>query len=128
MTFTRFFGFGFLLWLLLAVGKALFLNVLNLDSLWLQFLYAVFVFVVAVACTRRLGVINYLEGAMVAILWTVGVLLGDVIFLWAIFRWEIFVHLVSWIGYLLTVIAIFLFHKKRHVQVRKELAEHHGHH
>ncbi len=128
MTFSRFFGFGFVLWILLALLKGWFLNTLNFSLIYIQFVFLILVFIVSLGCSRRLGVINYLEGASVAVLWTLGVVFGDLIFLRAIFLWPVFSHLSIFVSYLVTGLAIFFFHKKRHIQIRKELAAHHGHH
>ena len=128
MTFTRFFGFGVLLWVLLLVLKAAFLNLFNLDSFALQVLFGFVVFVVSMACARRLGFINYLEGGLVAVVWTGGVLILDFFVARPILGWVIFSKGILWAGYLLVALSVFLFHKKRHVQIRKELAaHHHGH-
>ncbi len=127
MTFTRFFGFGALLWILLALLKAVFLNILNLDSVLLQMFFGFLVFVISMACARRLGVINYLEGALVTTIWTLGLLFFDFFVLRIILGIFVFSKTVLWLGYGLTAVAIFLFHKKRHIEIRKELAAHHAH-
>jgi hypothetical protein len=128
MTFTRFFGFGALLWILLAILKAVFLKVFNLDSFFLQVLFGFLVFVISMACARRLGFINYLEGALVSVVWTIGIIIFDFFILLPFLGWVVFGKVVLWAGYLLVALSIFLFHKKRHVQIRRELAaHHHGH-
>jgi len=132
MTFSRFFGLGLLLWVLLSIIKALFLNVLGLDTLPSEVIFGFVVFIVSMACARRLGVINYLEGALVAVMWTIGLLVADFFILRPILGWSVFTKGIFWAGYAVSAAAIFFFHKKRHVQIRKELAAHHhghgGHH
>jgi hypothetical protein len=124
MTFSRFFGFGFLLWLLLAVLKAAFLG----SSIPLQVLFGILVFLVTLACSRRLGVINILEGGMAAAVWTVGILIADWLILDHIFHLDIFHQGIVWISYLIVLFGVFFGHKKRHIQIRQELAAHSHHH
>ena len=100
---------------------------LNLDTLILQIVYAFFVFVIAMACARRLGVINFLEAMLATIIWVIGLLVGDFLFTQMVLGKEIFQHVVLWAGYVVAAVAIFLFHKKRHIQIRRELAAHHAH-
>jgi len=127
MTFTRFFGFWFLLWLLLAVLQAVFLNNFNLDAASAKIIFALAVLVITLACCRRLGVINFLEGAMVAIVWTLGLLLANWIILKHVLNLAVFSHFILWVGYLVVALTIFFGHKKRHIQVRKEMEAHHAH-
>lgn len=126
MTFSRFFGYAFLLWLLLAAFKAAFLG----TSVSLQIVYLVLVFVVTLACCRRVGVINILEGAMVASVWTIGILFADWVLVYHGLGLKIFNQGVFWISYLVVLVTIFFGHKKRHIQIRQEMAAHHkhGHH
>lgn len=125
MTFSRFILFGVLLWLLLALVKGLFLQLLTLDSFPVFIGYLVVTVVIAMACSRRLGVINYLEGAFVACLWMIGVLIADWILLYAVLKLPVFAGLKVWFGYLAVMAGIFFFHKKRHVHIRNQQAHHH---
>ncbi len=124
MTFTRFFGFGLLLWLLIGALKAVFLG----TSLPLQIVYLILVLAVTLGCCRRLGVLNILEGGMVSVVWGIGILLADWLIVYNLLGLKIFTQGVFWISYLLVMAAIFFGHKKRHIQIRKELASHHGGH
>lgn len=120
---SRFFFLGFLLWLLLAVLKAAFLG----TSVPLQVIFCILVFLAALACCRRLGVLNILEGAMVSIVWTLGILFADWIIFGHFFHLDIFHQGVVWISYLIVLCGVFFGHKKRHVQIRQELAAHSHH-
>ena len=128
MTFSKFIGLGVVLWLLLSVLKAIFLRVFSLDTAVMQVLYCLLVLVIAIACVRRVGVINYLEAMMIAAVWTIFLLLADFIVLQLVLGSEIFRHGILWLGYFIAAMGIFLFHKKRHVHIRRQqAAHHHGH-
>lgn len=128
MTFRRFFGLALVLWLLLAILKAVFLNVLNLDSFAWSVVYGFLVFIISMACARRLGVINYLEAMMVCVVWLIMLFLLDYFVLRLIVGLQVFARGMFWISYLVMLFAVFFFHKKRHVEIRRELAAHHHAH
>lgn len=128
MTIGKFFGFAFILWGIQAVVKVLFVNVWGLEDPVFEYVYWLLIGVVSIALVRRLGYINFLEAMLVAGFWfLIGLVLDFVItspivgFLIA-GRWQV------WVGYVVMMLAIFFFHKKRHIQVRQEQAAHHGHH
>ena len=116
------------MWVFLAVLKFFVLRVLNFNSVPVTVLYGFFSFVFAMACARRLGVINYLEAGFVAFTWVVGLFLADALILSPLYGPEVFGHKELWWGYALIALTIFFFHKKRHVQIRKEHAAHSAHH
>jgi hypothetical protein len=128
MTFGKFFGFAFLLWAIQAVVKVLFINGYGLDTQAMEYLYWLLIAIVTIALVRRLGYINYLEAMLVAGFWFFIGLIMDFILTSPILgeiiasRWEV------WVGYAVMLLVTFFFHKKRHIQVRKEQAAHHGHH
>ncbi len=129
MTFKKFFGYGFLAWLLTVAIKVLFFKFTGIDTLFAQVLFGFLICLATLACCRRLGVINYLEGLMTAIVWLLLSLLGDFLVIVPIVGYEPYKRWPFWAGYLLFGLTIFFFHKKRHVHVRRELAaHHHAHH
>ncbi len=127
MTFKRFIFLGFMLWLLLAVLKYGVFRLFDLSSMFNLIVYGFLTFVITLACVRRLGVINILEAAMVAGLWFVGILFADFVVFIQVAGVSMFKSWHLWGGYGVVIIAILFFHKKRHVQIRRELAAHHAH-
>lgn len=125
MSFSKFFLFGILLWLLLSLLKGLFLQALNLQVWPLQVLFIFATIIISMACARRLGVINYLEAGLVAFLWTAGVLIVDLMLLYAVLKLPVFSGITQWLSYGAVATGIFFFHKKRHVHIRHEQHAHH---
>lgn len=125
MSFSKFFLFGILLWLLLSLLKGVFLQMLNVKVLPLQVLFLFSTIIISMACARRLGVINYLEAGLVAFLWTMGILVADFILLYAVLKLPVFGGITQWLSYAAAAAGIFFFHKKRHVHIRKEQHAHH---
>ena len=128
MNFQKFFGYG----LLFAVSTALLHVVLTKYiiltprvfswTLWFS------ISILAIALSRRLGVISYLEAGLIGLIWTffrmfldlliTSQLLGGVIF---------YKNSTLWISYGLMLLVIFLFHKKRHIHIRRKLKTEHSH-
>ena len=128
MTFSRLFILGFISWLGLALCKLLFLNVLNLDNFLFQVLFGFFVVVFSLALSRRLGVINYLEALFTAFTWFFIAFVLDFIILSRLLGIGLFSHWLLWASYILLILSVVFFHKKRHIHIRKEQAAQHGHH
>lgn len=129
MTFRKLFSTLIVLWILLAAVKYIFFRYFNLDTLVLKIIFGILVFGFSEALTRRLGTLNFLEAMLVSGLYTLVYIILDLIVLSSIFGSEIFKSGMYWISYGLMIISIFFFHKKRHIEIRKQLhAAHHGHH
>lgn len=125
MTFKKFIGFGILLWLFLAVIKVAFLKVFSLTNPYYEYVFWLLLVIFTISLSRRLGHINFLEAMLVAVFWFLVNLILDFIitspfvgFL-ILGRWQV------WVGYALMMLAIFFFHKKRHIQIRHEQEHHH---
>lgn len=120
MTFVRFLGFGVLSALILSVLKILFFGFLDPLNIVVQYLYWFLTFVVVVACSRRLGFINYLEAVVVLVIWLVIALFFDLLIASQFLGLVLFKNFYILFGYLIMALAIFMFHKKRHVQIRRQ--------
>ncbi len=103
---------------LITLTKVLFATALDINNIYIVYVMWLLVAVWAIAFTRRLGVLNYLESIMVLIVWVVTSLILDYIILGTLLGNDVYRHLYLWISYLIIVIAVFLFHKKRHVEIR----------
>jgi len=129
MTAKKFFLFLILQLLLLLGIKLLFFKAFGITDVFMEYAYWALIAVVVVAMARRLGVMNYLEAIFVAVTWFLANLFFDLIITGALLGYSMFTRWQLWVGYLIMMLSIFVFHKKRHVQIRKEqAAHHHGHH
>src|SRR5688572_3605961 len=122
MTFTKLVIFTVLVIVLTTFAKLLFINVLDIGNIYIVYLFWLVILAVTIACTRRLGVLNYLESFLVMGLWLFLSLLFDMLVVAAIAGTDIYKHLYLWISFAVMLGGIFLFHKKRHVELRKQLA------
>jgi hypothetical protein len=64
-----------------------------------------------------------LEAIVVSALWLLLQLIVDVIVTGPIVGYGIFIKPSFLMGYFIIVVAMFLFHKKRHIHIRKQLRE-----
>lgn len=130
MTIKKLLIFIFLQWLFLTLLKVLFFKYLNFSSANLQYsLYWLLTAVVAVALARRLGVINYLEAFFAVIVSFVVDIFTDLILTTLFTGFAIFAQWQFWVGYLAMALAVVIFHKKRHIAIRKGIyTERAGHH
>jgi hypothetical protein len=119
MTFNKFLGFGIISTLILGLIKAV-ATFANTDLLLVSFFILLIESIVAIACIRRLGVINYLESIMVILIWGIFMIIFDVIVLTLIFNLPILSSGLYWLGMLVILVSWFLFHQKRHVEIRRQ--------
>ncbi len=105
---------------LITAAKAYLFKVLSFQSAFGLYLSWAATAVIAAALVRRIGVINFLEAFFVCVLWFIADGFIDLIFTSGLLGLQIFSHWPLWIGYLVTFLAVFLFHKKRHVHIRHE--------
>lgn len=84
--------------------------------------------VISAALIRRMGIMNYLESFFTIIVWFLAGMLLDLIITSAYTGLGIFYRKDYWAGFLVMAIAVFLFHKKRHVYLRHDIHAGHGGH
>jgi hypothetical protein len=128
MTIKKIFLFLFLQLIILLAVKLVFFKVFNVTSDGAEYFYWVVLAIVGVALVRRLAVINYLEAAFVALLWFLFNVFFDLIVTARFLGIGMFGKWQLWVGYLVLILSIFFFHRKRHVEIRKEQAAHHHDH
>ena len=120
----------FVQWLILALLKVWLLSgqpVLSNSGLQML-LFWFLACIVAVAVVRRFGILNFLEVFFLAIVWTIGYSVLDLIFTTPFTGLKLFFRIDYWAAYVLIAAAIVLFHKKRHVAIRKGLHVPSAHH
>jgi hypothetical protein len=81
--------------------------------------------IIAAALVRRFGPISFLEAFLLAVVWTLGDLLLDLIFVSPYAGVSIFSSYQYWMGLLVMIIAVAVFHKKRHIHIRQQQHAHH---
>ncbi len=118
MTPEKFLTFTALAIVLTTAVKLFFIVALNIDNIYIVYVMWLAVALVSIACSRRLGVISYVEAVLVMGVWLALSLVLDVIVIATIATNDIYHHLYLWISYLVMALMVFLFHKKRHVEVR----------
>ncbi|PIR96518.1 MAG: hypothetical protein COT92_00610 [Candidatus Doudnabacteria bacterium CG10_big_fil_rev_8_21_14_0_10_42_18] len=125
MTIKRFFVILVIQWLAFSALKYYFFDRIFFGNLAVQYLvFWILVIVLATIFARKLGVINYFEAIFIAVVWTVMALVSDLMVLTNILDYNIYSLWQFWVGYLLLPLAVFFFHRKRHVELRK-LHKHH---
>lgn len=125
MTFKGLFGYGILLAIVMMAVNFVFGRYLNIDSIWIQVIECLFIAGFSIGFARRLGTINYLEAILVIGVWLIISLMVNYFLLGT----SVFATGYFWISYAVMALAIFISHKKRHVEIRREMAsrpqEHH---
>jgi hypothetical protein len=109
--------------LLFIFTKVIFLHYLNMDSVVIVVAYFVAIVIVTVAVVRRMGVLNYVEAFFLCLLWILVTLALDFLITATLISRDFFSLWNYWLSYLVFVIALILFHKKLHLQVRRAAAE-----
>ncbi|HEX3099956.1 MAG TPA: hypothetical protein VHQ41_03200 [Patescibacteria group bacterium] len=99
--------------------KIFFINSLDLDNNAVMGLFFVLIVVAAIATVRRLGILNYLESFFLSVSWLLLTLIVDVIVVAHFTGYDIYKAWYYWLTYLAMILAIIIFHKKAHVEVRK---------
>ena len=128
MSIKGFFLITFLQGLLLCLLKVWFFNSFFDREIFFAYAYFFITAFVSLVLIRRLGILNYLEAIFLSGLWFLGDLLGDLLITGRFTAEEIFKAWQLWVGYAVMMFVVFAFHKKRHIQVRKELHAKHTHH
>ena len=119
MTAGNFLTFTIIALFLTTAVKIFFVTVLNINSLYLVYVMWVLMALISIACVRRIGVINYLESVLVIVIWLFFGMFLDLLILYSLAGPAIYHHAYLWGGYLVIALTIFLFHKKRHVEIRR---------
>jgi succinate-acetate transporter protein len=125
MTITpgKLFGYGIVFAILTGLLRLLAANVFNTSNIAVDAVLWVVLVVIAVATSRRLGVINYLEAMVTAVLWLVFSLTFDALCIARFITPSLWQRTETYVGYAVGMLAIFLFHQKRHVAIRRERAQ-----
>ncbi len=99
--------------------KIFFIRSLNLDSAVIMGLFFTALVVATIAIVRRMGILNYIESIFLAIVWLITSLIVDAAVTAQVVGYDIYKTWYFWMTYLAIILALMIFHKKLHVQVRK---------
>lgn len=105
--------------ILFVITKVIFIHYLNIDNLMVKIAYFLALIIITIAVVRRMGTINYLESFLLVVVWFVTMVLVDMAVTSFLIGREMYSHLYFYLSYLAVLLAIILFHKALHVEVRK---------
>lgn len=125
MTVRKFITISFLQWVVLFPLKIFYFKGSFGEGIVAQVWYLAITAFIVLVLVRRIGVITYLEAIFLAIFWFLADLFLELLITASISGVGMFKSLALWLGYLVLMLTVFLFHKKRHIQVRKEQHAHH---
>lgn len=111
----------FIMQVFLVVVKIIFFGYLNIELLAILIVYYLLLAASAIALVRRFGPLNYLEVFLAMALWSIISLATDFLITSAITGREVFSDYHFWISYAVVLLAMLIFHKKQHVEMRKAL-------
>lgn len=110
-----------LMQLFLVIIKIIFFGFLNIELLSILIVYYLLLAAFAIALVRRFGPLNYFEAFLAMGLWLILSLVMDYLITASIIGREVFSDYHFWISYAVVLLAILIFHKKQHVEMRKAL-------
>lgn len=125
MTFKKVLLITFLEWLFLALAKIVYFQDIIFSGGVSQYAYWGVILIITTFLVRRLGVLNFLEAGSIAVFWFLAFLFLDFILVSGYLGMGIFSQGAFWVGHMCMMFAVFFFHHKRHIQIRKEHAAHH---
>ncbi|HMR55400.1 MAG TPA: hypothetical protein PKD34_02300 [Candidatus Doudnabacteria bacterium] len=105
----------------LIIIKIIFFGYLNISLLPILIIYYLLLAAAAIALIRRFGPINYFEAFLAMFLWAVISLASDLIITSLIIGREVYSDWHFWLSYAVVLLAMLIFHKKQHVEIRKAL-------
>ncbi|MDQ3018374.1 MAG: hypothetical protein M3Q64_00690 [bacterium] len=104
--------------LLLMLTKLFFINYLNIENVIIRYGMWAIIIIISIAIIRRMGTLNYLEAFFITIVWTITALLVDFALTSSFTGREVYKTWYFWLNYLMMILAIVIFHRKTHVQIR----------
>lgn len=119
MTAGKFITFTIVVLFLTTVVKVFFVTVLDINNLFLVYIMWALLALITIACVRRIGVINYVESALIIVFWVFFSMFFDLLIVYSLTGPGIYSRAWLWGSYLAVALMVFLFHKKRHVEIRR---------
>lgn len=129
MTFSKILGFGLLLGIIMSAVKIFFYQSFNWEEgTTVHYIFWLLAACISVALIRRLGIISFLEAIVVSGVWIFMHVLIDLLITASVVGIRVFIDIPFLIGYFIIIVAMFIFHKKRHVHIRREMKQAGGDH
>lgn len=123
MTYAKLVGYGLLLGLGLTCVKAVFFTLAVWETAFASHVVLwVLVVLAAIAAVQQLGYITVLEALVVLVVWLIFHLIFDLLIAGPLAGYAIFIDPGMAVAYVLFASSIIFFHRKKHVQRRKQLA------
>lgn len=104
---------------LFVITKIIFINYLNISSWTVVILFYVALAIITIAISRRMGTLNYFEGILLVVVWTIIGLIADIVVTTHFTGRSVYASGYFWLTYVLIGIVLFVFHKKIHVEARR---------
>lgn len=123
MNFSKFFGLGFVV-TLITLFITLLVRFLNISDGVANYIVWCGVLITVVIGVRHLGSITFLEAFLTAGIWLMFRALLDLFITAQFLGLSMYSGSQVWFSYLTLVVGVVVFHKKRHVQIRKEIKKH----
>lgn len=108
--------------ILFVVTKVFFINSLNMESWGIISAMYIVLAIITIAVSRRMGTLNYFEGIFLSLVWLGVSLLTDLVITTSLTGRDVYGTIYFWLTYLVISIVVFVFHKKLHVEARKEIS------
>ena len=99
--------------------KVIFFGILNVNLLPIVIVYYVLLAAMSIAVVRRFGPLNYFEMFFVMIIWLIISLVADFVITSSFAGREIYSSANFWWSYAVVLLAMLMFFKKEHVEIRK---------
>lgn len=109
--------------ILFAILKIVFIGSLNLESWVVTTAFFIALAIVAIATVRRMGILNYIETIFLLGIWILVSLIVDYVVVVSFTSLDIYKTWTYWLTYIVMILAVMLFHKAFHVQVRNANAK-----
>ncbi len=98
--------------------KVFFINSLDLDNWVVMTVFFLALIITTIAVIRRMGILNYIESIFLVVVWFITTLIVDVAITAQIVGYDIYKTWYYWLTFVAIILAMMIFHKKLHVQVR----------
>ncbi len=99
--------------------KVFFINSLDLDNWVVMTAFFIALIITTIAVIRRMGILNYIESIFLVVVWLITTLIVDVAITVQVVGYDIYKTWYYWLTFVAIILAMMIFHKKLHVQVRQ---------
>lgn len=105
--------------ILFILTKVFFMGSMNLESWVVVLIFYIALALETIAVVRRMGVLNYIESLFLVGVWVITTLIADFLITANWVGRDIYGSWQYWFTHVVIILALLIFHKKLHVEVRK---------